>query len=87
MSFLTEINEMLGIDHISTDMCITFMIGKGAVVQGYKKILSISDSELIVAGKNKRIIKITGSNLEIFSLACSEIVLHGKIERIEECHD
>lgn len=79
MSFIQEINSLLGIDGITQDVYITFMASKGAVVQGYKKLLEITDTKLVVIGKNKRKIQICGHGLEIFSLAPSEIVVHGKI--------
>lgn len=84
MSFLQEINNLLGIENISSDMCITFMPSKGAVVQGYKKLLEISDERLVIIGKNHRIIFLQGKNLEIYSLAPAEIVVHGKIELVGE---
>lgn len=87
MSFLAEINELLNIDGISSDMCVTFMVSKGAVVQGYKKILSITDDKLVVMGKNKRKLAITGSNLEIYSLAKAEIVVRGKVQWVGEQND
>lgn len=87
MSFLTEINELLNIDSISSDMCVTFMAGKGAVIEGYKKILNITDDCLVVVGKNKRKICVKGKNLVLHSLASSEIVVHGKIEWVGEQND
>ena len=69
MGFVTEINELLGIDNIKNDLFITFMPSKGAVIQGYKKLLEITESTVVVVGNNKRKIKVTGLGLEIFSLA------------------
>ncbi len=84
---LDEINELLGIDKVSTDLLVTFMPSKGAIVQGYKKLQEITDTKLVVLAKNKRIIQICGTNLEIFSLAPSEIVVHGKVEWVGENYD
>lgn len=87
MSFLTEINELLNIDNISSDMCVTFMVGKGAVIEGYKKILQITDESVLVMGKNKRKICVKGKNIQIHSLAAAEMVIHGKIEWVGEEND
>ena len=87
MGFLSEINELLDIDNVSSDLTITFMPSKGAVVQGYKKLLEITDTKVLVIGNNKRKIEICGLNLEIFSLAPSEIVVHGKVTSVGECYE
>ena len=87
MSFLEEINEMLGIDKVTSDLCVTFMPSRGAVVQGYKKLQEIGEERLVVVAKNKRKISVCGKNLEIFSLAPAEIVVHGKVEKVEEFYE
>lgn len=86
MDFIQELDELLGISN-SNDICVTFMVGSGAVVYGYKKLLEISDEQLIVLGKNKRRLGIFGKNLVIKSLAPSEIVIKGKIARVEELNE
>lgn len=83
MDFIQELDELLGISK-SSDICVTFMVGSGAVVYGYKKLLEISDEKLIVLGKNKRKLSIIGKHITISSLSPSEIVLKGKIIRVEE---
>lgn len=87
MSFEQEIKEMLGLDKSISDIYVYVVVSKGAVVQGYKRLLEISDTRLIVLGKNKRKLQICGNNLEIFSLAPSEIVVHGKITMIGEFNE
>lgn len=87
MAFLSEINELLGLDGISEDITITFLPSKGAVVQGYKKLVQITEESLVVEGKNKRRIQIFGKSLEIHSLAPAEIVVHGKIEWVGEKYE
>ncbi len=87
MSFLAEINELLGVSNLNADLFITFVPSKGAIIQGYKKLLEITDNRLIVLGKNKRKIEVLGINLEIFSLAPSEIVVHGKIVQVGELNE
>lgn len=82
MSFLSEIYEMLKISGKENDMNVWFMCSKGAVVQGYKKLLKISDQTIVVVGKNKRKIEVCGKFLEIESLAPSELCVSGKIESI-----
>lgn len=74
-----EIFELLGVKSIDDEMAVTFVMNKGAVIQGYKKIVKIDDDRIVVMGKNKRKIEIVGKYLEIYSLAPSEIVVHGKI--------
>lgn len=86
MSFINEINELLGINN-QNDMCVTFMVNSGAVVQGYKKLIEISDTKLVVVGKNRRKLQISGQQITIVSLAPYEIVIHGKISCVEELHE
>ena len=62
-NMFSEIYDLLGIDSIGTEMCVTFVMNKGAVVQGYKKVVSISDTNIIVIGKNKRKIELVGKYL------------------------
>ena len=87
MSFVEEINNLLGFDASCTDMYVTFVVSKGVVVQGYKKLLEINDTRLVVLGKNKRKLAICGNSLEVFSLAPSEIVVHGKVSSVGEVDD
>lgn len=86
MDFIQEIDQMLGITN-SNDMCITFMVGSGAVVYGYKRLLEISNDQLVVMGKNKRKIKLTGQNMVIESLAPAEITIKGKVVCVEELNE
>lgn len=86
MDFIQELDELLNISN-SNDICVTFMVGSGAVVYGYKKLLEISEQNLVVLGKNKRKLKIVGKNLAIKSLAPSEIVIKGKIVCVEELNE
>lgn len=79
-----EIFDLLGVDSLGDEMAVTFVANKGAVIQGYKKILSILEDSIIVVGKNKRQFEIVGKYLEIYSLAPSEIVVHGKIKGVFE---
>jgi len=81
---LSEIFEMLNINSANGDMCVTFIACKGAIIQGYKKIVYIGENSIIVVGKNKRQMVIEGKYLEIFSLAPSEIVVHGRITGVFE---
>ena len=81
---LSEIFEMLDIDATSGEMRVTFVANKGAVIQGYKKIVNILQDKIVVVGKNKRKIEVVGKYLEIFSLAPSEIVVRGKITGVFE---
>ena len=76
---LSEIFDLLKINTLDGEMCVTFVSNRGAVIQGYKKILSIAEDNIVVVGKNKRKISVCGNYLEIFSLAPSEIVVHGRI--------
>ena len=87
MGFMKEIYELLNIKEISSDMMITFMVGKGIVIQGHKKLLKISEEQIIILGRNKRQIEIVGKSLEISTLASSELVVIGKIVRVGEYHE
>ena len=87
MSFIEEINQLLNIDGSASDICVTFMPSKGAVLQGYKKLLEIDDEKILIIGKNKRKILVSGINLEISSLAPSELVIKGKVVSVGEYNE
>lgn len=87
MSFFEEVKQMLKISDDYQDLLITYMPSKGAVVQGYKKILKIEEDYVSVLSKNKRVIYVYGKNLQISSLSFSELVIAGKIDYVGEKHE
>lgn len=87
MSFIQEISELIGTNKLNGDIFVTFIPSRGAVVQGYKKLQEIGEDRLIVVAKNGRKIALCGKSLEIYSLAPAEIVVHGKIEKVEEFYE
>lgn len=87
MGFIQEFNELLGINGTEADMSVMFMVSKGAIVVGYKKLLEISNCHIVVMGKNKRKIKLEGVGLQITSLSPAEVVVNGKVLKVEELSD
>ncbi len=87
MAFFEEIKEMLKLGDDYQDLLITFMPSKGAVIQGYKKILKIEEDYVSILAKNKRVIYVCGKNIEIASLSHAELVIFGKIEYVGEKHE
>ena len=82
----SEIYEMLG-DDIGGRFCVTFVPGRSAVLQGYKKIVKISDEQIIVLLGNKKMVQVCGKYLSISSLAPSELVVKGKVEMEGEYYE
>ena len=87
MAFFEEIKNLLGLDEKTSDILITYMPSKGAVVSGYKKILKIEQEYISILCHNKRIIYVEGKNLQISSLASGEIVIQGKVDYVGEKHE
>lgn len=87
MGFWQEISDLLGLDFASRQPNITFIPQKGVVVHGYKKLLAISDTQILLSCKNKEKLKICGKNLQICSLSPEEIAIKGNVEMVGEAHD
>ncbi|MBQ8468255.1 MAG: YabP/YqfC family sporulation protein [Clostridia bacterium] len=82
----SEIYDILGAD-LASRSCVIVTLGKKAIIQGYKKIAKISDEQVVLIEKNKKMFEISGKFLQISSLAPGELVVSGKIEHVGEYHE
>lgn len=84
-SFLQEINDFLELPMTSTVTGYKYVNlgGKLLYVQGYKDILSFSETEVILKLKQGEL-KVKGKNLNIKELNLNSIVIEGKIVLIEQ---
>lgn len=57
---------------------IRLIIGKGAVAEGFSKLVSCSTEEVVLKFSSK-IIKICGKNLRLASVNCCELTVLGDI--------
>ena len=79
MAFLEEIVLCFGIN----DCHVHLVYPKGIVVSGYKKILELTSSKIVLSLANKNTICICGDELSIKSLAESEIFINGRVVSVE----
>ncbi|MCL2061798.1 MAG: YabP/YqfC family sporulation protein [Firmicutes bacterium] len=85
MSFYQEIGNILGLDwaHIAGGYSLVNYNGEAVYIEGVKKLLVISDTEIIVDTGKPRI-RVSGEGLAIFSLEEKTMVVKGTINRTEE---
>ena len=84
-SFLQEINDFLELPMTSAHTGYKYgnLGGKFLYVQGYKDILSFSETEVILKLKQSEL-KVKGKNLNIKELNLNSIVIEGKIVLVEQ---
>jgi len=80
MSFYREIGNLLGLDwsRIARGYSLVNYNGEAVYIEGIKKIVTVSETEMIVDTPKARV-RIVGENLEIFSLEDKTIIVKGKI--------
>lgn len=82
MSFFYDFLDYFKIDDISKNIAIMAVLGKGVMIVGKLEITNIGDDFIeIKSGKDK--VCISGKNLIVKTLSKGEILLSGKIEKIE----
>ncbi len=84
MSFYDEVEKLLNIDEVKPQVQILIIGMNSVVVSGYSKIVSFSDSEIILKLKDSSVILFKGVKLEIKRLAKSEVVICGQILALEK---
>lgn len=62
---------------------IKFYIGRGAVIEGFSKLITCSDTSIIIRF-SKNDIKVEGNNMKIVSVNCKELTIIGNILSISE---
>jgi len=83
MGFFDECKNALDLSKLgSSSATCYFLIGKGVVIEGYKKLFELSEEKiLLLLGSGERL-EVLGEKLEILELAKSEIAIGGKISSI-----
>lgn len=82
MSFFNDIIDFFKIDDISKKITISFVVGVGLIVVGKIKIDSVDENMILLKGKNSSV-SIYGNDLVVRSAAKGEVVVSGKIFKIE----
>lgn len=82
MSFFNDFLNYFKIDNSSENTIISAVVGVGIMIVGKVKIISLGDSQIQIKS-NKDVVSIDGDNLKIKSLAKGEIVISGKINKID----
>ena len=82
MSFFNEFLKCLSITDISEKLTVSLIINEGCMVVGNFKLSHISDDSIFLAGRKEKI-NIIGENLKIQSIAKGEIIVLGKVKKIE----
>ncbi len=83
MTFSDETKNHLGTfaDNVNDVVC-TFSLANGITVEGYKKILELSDNKIVLLCQNATRIQILGTNFCIEEIAFGEICISGQIDSI-----
>ena len=81
MSFFYDVFSDLIKTKDLKDLSITMIVGKGMLLEGEFKILSLSE-DLIAVKYNKKTIEISGENLIIKTMAKGELAIWGVINNI-----
>lgn len=83
MAYFFEQLESLNISDLAKESVFcTLILGKGICVQGYKKILELSCTKIVLLLKTGERLEILGNNLEIKEIATSEISVSGTVKNI-----
>lgn len=84
MSFFKEAADALGLD--LTKIALGYEVinfgGEAIFVEGFKRLVSTTDCEIVLELKKSRI-RIAGESLFIFSLEESTIIIKGKVRLYE----
>ena len=83
MSFYDEVEKLLNIDEVKSQIQICIIGMNSVVVSGYSNIISFSDSEVVFRLVNKNIISFKGAKMEIKMLSKGEVVICGEILSLE----
>ena len=83
MGFIQENTSSLNIlKFAKNDVSCYFVLSKGIVVEGYKKLLEISDIKVTLLLPSGEKLQISGENLSIKELAQNEITVCGEVVSI-----
>lgn len=82
MSFFYDYLKYFNLSSLSDKTTITVIVNSGVVVTGNFKISEILDDYIYLSSKKDKV-KVYGENLKIMSIAKGEIVISGKVLKIE----
>lgn len=83
MAFSDEINKCIeSTTNNINDVICTFSLANGITIEGYKKILELSDTKIILLCQNAARLQILGTNFCIEEIAFGEICISGKVDSI-----
>ena len=85
MRLFSEIENALGEEEISLSRVqYTVIDGRGGYFRNVKKLLEFSDREIVLCGKEGGI-RIEGEGMHLGKYFAGDLVVLGKIERVERC--
>jgi len=84
VSFYREIGNLLGLDwaRIASGYSIVNYNGEAVYLEGIKKVINVSDVEVVVDTKKARL-RIIGKELCIFSLEEKTMIIRGMVDACE----
>ena len=83
MSFYDEVEKLFNVDEVRSKFSLYLIAMNVLVVNGYEKIISFSDSEIVLKCQGKLTIIIKGLKLVIKKLAKAELVINGELLSLE----
>lgn len=69
-------------DFLKNEAYRVSLVPSGVHILNYKRIIDINDKSVIISLKNESV-TIKGSNLRLIKLDKNEILINGKVERLE----
>ena len=81
MSFFYDVFSDLSASKDLKDLSINMIVGKGLLIEGEFKILSLNEN-LISIKTSRKIVEISGENLTIKTMSMGELAVQGIINNI-----
>lgn len=79
MGFFDEVLNLFNGEDYDSSFKIVVLGSSGAIIEGYKRIIAMEESEIIIEIKNKKQIVVSGAKLYIKKLEKEELVIAGDI--------
>ncbi|MBP3631234.1 MAG: YabP/YqfC family sporulation protein [Clostridia bacterium] len=83
MSFYDEVEKLFNLDEFRSEFSLCLVSMSALVVNGYEKIISFSESEIVLKCYGGLRVLIKGAKLVIKKLAKSELVINGELLAVE----
>ena len=84
MSFFYDLMQTFNLSEIDEKTTISFVLDVGVQIVGKFKIIDINENRLLIKSFNEQI-SIDGENFVIKTMSKGEIVILGKVIKIERC--